>query len=98
MIVCGSAMSIAAIVVQAGKRRFMSPHSVMMFHPLTPNAPSSNEQTERLYQTLVKIVAERSKLPRERVEELLISGTYLTAKECLDLNLMTRWSNDVPRV
>jgi ATP-dependent Clp protease protease subunit len=88
VVVYGSALSIAALILQAGRVRRMTPHSILMLHALIPDQEGSTPATLKLFETLVGIVSKRSGLNSETTRQLFAQETYLTAQEALALNLI----------
>src|ERR1700719_2339955 len=64
VVVYGSAMSIAGVILQAGKQRRMTPNSVLMLHALQPDQDLS-PSTLKMFDGIVSIVAKRSGLNLE---------------------------------
>lgn len=76
----GIAASIAAVIFQAGRKRYSADYSVLMYH--MPHGAESNVLS--VFADAISKMIERSGLPKEEIESLLNNGdTFLTAKEAL---------------
>jgi ATP-dependent protease ClpP protease subunit len=94
----GIAASAASLVLQAGRTRYMAPHSWLMVHEhrtLLPEVASSELKREarlsaRLDEQLLRIYERRAKLSRRRLRKLLAEEGWLSATEAVRLGLADR--------
>lgn len=92
----GQAASMGGVLLQAGETRHMSPHAYMLIHEVSGgaigNASELADQYEfitRLQDSLVHILAERSKLtPEEIQDKWKRKDWWLDAREALDLGFV----------
>ena len=80
----GMAASIAAIIFQAGRFRYMADYSILMFHaPYYPGTTKTDPYLDAM-KDACKVMVERSGVSKIEVEKLLNNGdTFLTALEGL---------------
>jgi ATP-dependent protease ClpP protease subunit len=79
---CGVCASIAAVIFQAGRFRYMADYSVLMFHaPYYPDGEKSDPYLDAT-KSAIAVMVKRSGVSTEAVEKLLNNGdTFLTALE-----------------
>lgn len=85
---CGLAASIAAVIFQAGRKRYSADYSVLMFH--SPYYPGSNVVDPYLeaMKDACNIMIARSGMSKEEIESMMNMGdTFLTPEEALTKGL-----------
>lgn len=81
----GVAVSMAGVILQAGKKRMMVKEGLMMIHP-----PSGGDAKElaALKKALIGFLNDRTDMTDEEMEDLMDGTSWLSANECLELNLI----------
>ena len=87
----GSAASAATLISMAGNKRFMSENSFMLIHqPSLVWAGKLDEfideieNQKHLYDKILKLYQDKSKLEKDELEELLKHELWLDSSECLE--------------
>ncbi|MFB6456569.1 ATP-dependent Clp protease proteolytic subunit [Chitinophaga sp. Hz27] len=85
----GVAMSMAAVIFQAGRTRYMADYGILMYHnPFDSNDPEAkNEVLEQMRRSMVKMICERSAMNEDACEKMLNRETFMDASEAYDLKL-----------
>lgn len=90
----GLVASAATIILQAGKRRLMSPYSTFMIHGISLGMQGELKSHEvdlhaneikRLDDNLYKILSERSNLTAKKVKEMCLKDTYMSAQDAVKM-------------
>jgi len=92
----GECSSIAALVLQAGKTRLLSPHTRMLVHFGMANISSKGDcgkdellrygaEIARLDEILLDILCIRGKLSRQKMRAHLQSNTYIGAEQAIEM-------------
>ena len=91
--ICASA---ATFILLGGHRRYMTPNSYIMIHQLNMDGTwgkfeDFKDQLANLQQFMDrfrKIYLEETKIPSEKLEEILKRDVYMDAKKCLDWEIV----------
>lgn len=83
----GVAASIAGVIFMCGRNRIMMDYALLMMHK--PNGTSVTSVIENMQDSLVTMLAAKSKLSKEAVDDLMNVTTWLTAEDCKDKGFAT---------
>lgn len=88
--VVGIAASMASLVAQAGGRRLIDRHAIMMVHlPWMPSGGNSDELRkqadilQKVETTMISVYARRTGLSKERVRQFLADETWFSADDAI---------------
>lgn len=93
----GSVMSMAAIIMQAGDLRLMTPNARMMIHTGSVGFDggldsdkfiSIGDEMKGVREHFIDILAERTELSRAKIEQMVLKETYLSAEEAKKLGFI----------
>lgn len=94
-IVDGCCASAATFLSVVGKRRYINTHSFMMIHQLSSfmwgkynEFQDEIQNLDLLMATIKKIYAEFTKVPSQKIEEVLKHDLWFDAQTCLDYGLV----------
>jgi ATP-dependent Clp endopeptidase proteolytic subunit ClpP len=94
-VVDGVAASAATIISVTGKRRLMFKHSSMLIHQMSSGYWGTWEEqkdnmknNERLMNMIYNHYLEYTKIPKEKLEEILKHDLWFDAKTCLEYGLI----------
>lgn len=89
---CASAATFLSIV---GNKRYINRHAFMLIHQLSGVMWGKYEEMkdemlsiEKIMRVIKDLYAERTKLPSQKIEEILQHDVWFTAKECLEYGLV----------
>lgn len=90
VIIDGVAASIASVVAMCGKKIYMHSSSMLMVHNPWTFADGDSDQLkknaemlEKVKESIVMAYIEKTKLPKNELEEMMNQETWLTAKEAM---------------
>lgn len=86
----GVAYSMAAIIMQAGRKRTMMDYAQLMFHEayeLNKKKGKPDESTELINQSLATMISSRSWKDEKAVREMMEKTSFINAKNALDSDL-----------
>ena len=93
----GQVMSIAAIILQAGAKRYLSPLARFMIHngSVSYDKPvdidkfkSQIKDIQMDAEIYYDLLEKRSNLSRKRIKQMCYAEKYLTAQQCLEMGLI----------
>jgi len=92
----GSAMSMGfMILISATGKRKMLPNSTLMIHSISTTHQGTiheiqlqNEVSNRLQGIMEKKILEKTKIPKEKLENMLSKDTYIYADEAIELGIV----------
>ena len=94
-VVSGYVASAGTLLSLAGAKRYMTPNSFMMVHEIRSgfwgkysDARVEYENVSKIMEHIIQYYLDKTKIPRDKLTEMLRTDTDLTAKECLDLGLV----------
>jgi len=100
-VISGYVASAGTLISLAGAKRYMTPNSFMMVHEIRSgfwgkysDARIEYENVSKLMEHIVQYYLEKTKIPREKLTEMLRTDTDLTSKECLEFGLVDIVSYD----
>lgn len=91
------AYSMAAIILSAGEKRFIFPHSKVMIHqPIVQsqiagdieNLNSLTENLTSIHQTLIQILSENTNKTIEEIEKAISYDHYFSSEEAIEFHLV----------
>lgn len=81
----GVCASIAAVIFQAGRTRYMSDFGSLMFHD--PSGSNDRKISDTFKDMILTMVVSRCKVEREKMSEMMTATTWLMAEECIEYGL-----------
>lgn len=100
----GSCMSMGLIIFASGHKRFIGKNSTVMCHGAsfgafgkTPEVEESLEEVKRMEQVLVDILIEKTKIKRNKIDDIIERKMdwYIPAKEALRLGIADSFLNNI---
>jgi ATP-dependent Clp endopeptidase proteolytic subunit ClpP len=96
-IIDGCCASAATFISVVGKERFIPKHGFMLIHQLTAMAwgkyrelQDDNINFNKLMETIKAIYAEYTKIPAEKIAEILDHDLWFDAKKCLEYGMVDK--------
>ena len=80
---CGLAGSIAAVIFQAGRTRYMADYSILMYHGVQGGEGSSLD----IMNDAVSKMIQRSGMSKAAVDQMMTKDTFINAEDALKLGL-----------
>jgi ATP-dependent Clp endopeptidase proteolytic subunit ClpP len=80
----GIAASIAGVIFQAGKNRKIADYGTLMYHNVynpKQESPSASKALDAMQQAIIIMVASRSGISENQIEEMMAKTTFLGADE-----------------
>jgi ATP-dependent protease ClpP protease subunit len=98
----GLAASMASVIAMAGDEIIMPSNSMMMIHNPWGGVVGDADQIDsfgdairKMQEQIVDTYANRSKLPKDQVADMMNNETWLTAQEAVDFGLADRIADPV---
>lgn len=86
----GMVASMGFPVFMAGRKRIMMDYAIAMIHnPFDPAGGGDKKVLEAMTDSMVKMIASRSKLDEKKVRKMMDAETWLNAEECLEYGFCT---------
>ena len=93
----GFAASAATLISTAGKKRFITKTSLMLIHQLSASNQGKYEELKDeftnlsgLMDIIKRIYTENTKIPKNKLEQLLRQDIWLTSYKCLEYGLVDK--------
>lgn len=94
-VVSGYVASAGTLISLAGSKRFITPNSFMMIHEIRSgfwgrysDTRVEYENITKLMEHVVKYYLDKTRIPKEKLTEMLRTDNDLNATECLELGLV----------
>ena len=78
---CGMAASIAGVIFQAGRRRYIADYGVLMYH--NPFGSDNQGLMDAMTDSIITMISSKSGMDRAQTEKMMARETYLTADEAM---------------
>lgn len=91
----GTVASMAVPIVQSGSKRYLTEHCNVLIHQFRAGFQGKRQDIfdylrhlEHIHKDLVNYISSKSRLSKAKVEEIMKSESWFTAKEALDMGIV----------
>jgi ATP-dependent Clp endopeptidase proteolytic subunit ClpP len=84
----GMAASIAGVIFQAGRRRYMADYGVLMYH--NPFGSDNQGLMDAMTDSIITMISSKSGMDKAQTQRMMARETYLTADEAIQYKLADR--------
>jgi len=86
----GMVASMGFPIFMAGRKRIMMDYAIAMIHnPYKLDGSEPDDMTDAMAESMVKMIASRSKISENKVRKMMDEETWMTADECLKYGFAT---------